>query len=441
MMKRSLFILSACAALAGSAIAATTVVDFDNQYFATAAPAVFGSFFISQIDSTASGTNLNVGKWDDPTLQTSAFPNGNIARITNPAGSGGTGPVPAGNNTNALELKFSFMGPGATTGGGRHVDGARTFLRASSAISTGTNKIFCPAIDITKPVTFDIYSVESIEVSLIVREANYTGLAVGQSPASITASSPFGVAIVGGAPAGPGALPSATRFEGGFVVPAGQWKTLTFDMSDLSKYTFVRLSGSNAFLSSASGNNLIGLEGIGISPLDADQATPKKHWVFVDNFRSGLQTLMTGKFNLGTNPLFNLAGKTMSIYIKNGGGTQVMAPTNVTLDASGNYSLPITLADGSYTAYGEGLTHCRQGVAITVSGGNATNVNFTPLNGDGVKDNTVDFFDYLLLSDKYETVDGDPGYDAAADFNKDGEINLFDYFIVSDNYEKVGDDV
>ncbi|MBL8087802.1 MAG: hypothetical protein JNM85_06995 [Chthonomonas sp.] len=67
-------------------------------------------------------------------------------------------------------------------------------------------------------------------------------------------------------------------------------------------------------------------------------------------------------------------------------------------------------------------------------------LDVTLQNGDCNDDNHVDFFDYLQLSDAYESVVGDPTFSAGADLSEDGEVNFFDYLIMSANYETDGDD-
>lgn len=60
-------------------------------------------------------------------------------------------------------------------------------------------------------------------------------------------------------------------------------------------------------------------------------------------------------------------------------------------------------------------------------------------NGDITEDNAIDLDDFLVLAAAYETVVGDPAYDAAADLNGDEAVNLDDFLILAAGYETVGD--
>ncbi|MBL8088430.1 MAG: hypothetical protein JNM85_10235 [Chthonomonas sp.] len=61
-------------------------------------------------------------------------------------------------------------------------------------------------------------------------------------------------------------------------------------------------------------------------------------------------------------------------------------------------------------------------------------------NGDANDDNVVDFFDYLMLSDGFESQLLDEPYTAnlGADLTRDLQIDLFDYLIMSNRYEEEG---
>jgi uncharacterized protein YuzB (UPF0349 family) len=62
------------------------------------------------------------------------------------------------------------------------------------------------------------------------------------------------------------------------------------------------------------------------------------------------------------------------------------------------------------------------------------------LNGDATTDdNSVDLLDYFALSDSYNLVLGDAGFNSMADLNGDESVDLLDYFILSDNYNLTGD--
>lgn len=66
--------------------------------------------------------------------------------------------------------------------------------------------------------------------------------------------------------------------------------------------------------------------------------------------------------------------------------------------------------------------------------------NISFINGDWDGDNELTLVDYGAVAAAFGTIQGDPAFDAFADFNLDGEINLFDVAIVSGNFGMAGDE-
>jgi hypothetical protein len=445
-MKRNIFILAALATTGAAQAAVTTMVDFDNQFFATVAPAINQTFFFSSINTTSSGSNGNVSWWSDPTQSTAAAPNVNVVRVADVAGTSGTGPVPAGGDgTKAIELKFGFNGAAAVDGGNLFVNPFRAFLRGTSAASLVSSKIQNPAFDATKPMKFDIYSTSPLEVSIWLREADFTGRAIGQNPLSNTVPTGRGIVAVGGKFGTPNALPQdalgvaleGVGFEGGYVVPANTWVTLSFDCDDAINHTFRRITGTGGNIVVPFAESKVGLDAICFSPTNA--GTPTSHQVFIDNIRNGDSAQITGTAVYDQiDPIFVLAGSSARVIVLDSTSTEVL-DTTVTLDASGNFTVPHTLADGSYTLAIKGLSHLNASAAITIAGGAASGGTLTMKGGDANDDNSVDLLDYFLLSDSYNLAEGDAGFDVGADFNRDTSVDLLDYFILSDNYNAAGD--
>jgi len=445
-MKRNLIILAALASAGASQAAVTTMVDFDNQLFATVAPVINQTFFFSAINTTSSGSNGNVSWWSDPTQSTGAAPNTNVVRIADEAGTSGTGPVPAGGDgTKAIELKFGFNGAAAADGGNLFINPFRAFLRGTSAASLASSKIQNPCFDATKPLMFDIYSTSPIEVSIWLREADFTGRAIGQNPVSNTVPTGRGIVAVGGKFGTPDALPQdalgvaleGAGFEGGYVVPANTWVTLSFDCDDVVNQTFRRITGTGGNVVVPVSENKVGLDAICFSPTNA--GTPTSHQVFIDNIRNGDSAQITGTALFDQlDPGFALAGTSVRVIVLDSSNTEVL-DTTTTVDASGNFAVPHALADGSYTLAVKGLSHLNASGALTISGGSASGGTLTLKGGDANDDNSVDLLDYFLLSDSYNLAEGDSGYDVNADFNRDTAVDLLDYFILSDNYNAAGD--
>lgn len=115
----------------------------------------------------------------------------------------------------------------------------------------------------------------------------------------------------------------------------------------------------------------------------------------------------------------------------------------VTLDASGNWSVPITYFGSKRVItgplYGDFRYKWRNKM-VTLANNAASNVGtFTMAAGDANWDNAVDASDYFILSDAYDTSVGDSSFNKACDFNEDDAIDASDYFILSDAYDTIGD--
>ncbi len=75
---------------------------------------------------------------------------------------------------------------------------------------------------------------------------------------------------------------------------------------------------------------------------------------------------------------------------------------------------------------------------VTVAANGANNLAFVLMNGDVDGDNIVSIFDYAVLSDAFDTRDGDPGFLPSADLDGDGWVTVWDYSILSQNFDRQG---
>ncbi|MBS1706715.1 MAG: hypothetical protein JST40_12645 [Armatimonadetes bacterium] len=66
--------------------------------------------------------------------------------------------------------------------------------------------------------------------------------------------------------------------------------------------------------------------------------------------------------------------------------------------------------------------------------------NFDLINGDVDDDNGVTVFDYLALSDAFDSSEGSPNWNPRADLDLDGLVTVFDYLILSDSFDTYGDE-
>ncbi|MBS1705656.1 MAG: hypothetical protein JST40_07260 [Armatimonadetes bacterium] len=59
--------------------------------------------------------------------------------------------------------------------------------------------------------------------------------------------------------------------------------------------------------------------------------------------------------------------------------------------------------------------------------------------GDADGDDSVTVFDYLALSQAFDTSVGDAGFQSSCDFDRDGSITVFDYTLLSDNFDRTAE--
>jgi hypothetical protein len=111
---------------------------------------------------------------------------------------------------------------------------------------------------------------------------------------------------------------------------------------------------------------------------------------------------------------------------------------NLTLATDGSFTLT-NIPAGTYTLGVKGSKWLRRDTAISTTGGNVTGLSVSLLGGDANGDNQVTALDLLAVKNAYNTVLGDPNYNAAADFNCDGQVTALDLLIVKLNYNKTGD--
>lgn len=149
-------------------------------------------------------------------------------------------------------------------------------------------------------------------------------------------------------------------------------------------------------------------------------------------------TTINGTIDLQGWPGARLNGEPVTLELRDGSNA-VVATINTTLNASGQYSISTPLT-GTYDLTAKGRTWLRaRRTALVVNGTTLNAQNFSLINGDSNGDNFVDLFDYLIMSDSYETGLGDSQFDARADLNGDDAVDLFDYLILSGAYELEGD--
>lgn len=78
-------------------------------------------------------------------------------------------------------------------------------------------------------------------------------------------------------------------------------------------------------------------------------------------------------------------------------------------------------------------------VDLAVGTFSTTVADFDLLNGDCDDNNIINTDDYLILSDSFDTSEGDDGFDPRADLDGNGLINTDDYLILSTNFDLNGE--
>jgi hypothetical protein len=76
---------------------------------------------------------------------------------------------------------------------------------------------------------------------------------------------------------------------------------------------------------------------------------------------------------------------------------------------------------------------------VTVGPGNPNTFSYALLGADIDDDNVVSIFDYIRLSDAFDSEPGLPNWDEAADLDADNVVSIFDYILLSTNFEIEGD--
>jgi hypothetical protein len=111
--------------------------------------------------------------------------------------------------------------------------------------------------------------------------------------------------------------------------------------------------------------------------------------------------------------------------------------TTVNTDNNGSFTL-VNLPVGTYNIRIKAPGYLATSSAVTISSG-ATSVNFGTLRaGDINGDNRVTLTDFSVLARSFNTVGGQPNFDAAADLNGDNRVDLVDFSLLASNFNQVG---
>ena len=135
-----------------------------------------------------------------------------------------------------------------------------------------------------------------------------------------------------------------------------------------------------------------------------------------------------------------ILGRAVDIEIYDAGTSNLRHSQVVNLDSMGNYSLVTNAIDsGTYDVYAKASHWLRKQYAEMVVPGGTTGVSFSLVNGDCDGDNEVAIGDFSLLSTAFNSVPGDPNWNAECDLSGDDEVDIGDYAILSFNFGMIGD--
>lgn len=190
------------------------------------------------------------------------------------------------------------------------------------------------------------------------------------------------------------------------------------DNSTDNLYTIDLATGAATIVGSTGSGNLLGL-------------------VYLNDSPQGVT--ITGRVHL-EDWLGPIAGRAVDMEIYDAGTSNLRDVQVVNLDAAGNYVLVSnSIGNGTYDVYAKAshwLRRIRPGVVVP---GGVTGVSFSLANGDCDGDNEVAIGDFSLLSTAFNSVPGDPNWNAEADLNGDDEVDIGDYAILSFNFGMIGD--
>lgn len=283
------------AAIPNVTITEGALLTFTNSATASSNAEVLLTDFESFANGTSSGTVL----FRNPSLAT---PTSSFLDVS-PNTTTVTGTFPAGNtSTRALQANWSWN----TTN--------NAWLRLTTASAANLPN---PVIDVTRKLSFDLYTDKNLGVAVGVRE---TVTAAGTAIGANGSTTPGVIEFVGTTNVVSG-QPQVTR-----VVNASNWMTLTFDLPNEPIRNF---SGGNGILSTASG--LAVLEHLAFVPAAGSGA----YNVFLDNFIVSTPKVLT--YSLSNAP----AGAT--INATNGGFT--WTPTEA--QGPGVYAITVRVTDNN----------------------------------------------------------------------------------------------
>ncbi len=104
--------------------------------------------------------------------------------------------------------------------------------------------------------------------------------------------------------------------------------------------------------------------------------------------------------------------------------------------SSGIFTAETHLPSGVYTVRLDGRSQLAQVGVITLGNEQEANLTIDVVLGDVDDDDAITVFDYIALSDSFDSSPGEPNWDPRCDLDLDGSITVFDYIILSLNFDR-----
>ncbi|MBS1704817.1 MAG: hypothetical protein JST40_03010 [Armatimonadetes bacterium] len=178
------------------------------------------------------------------------------------------------------------------------------------------------------------------------------------------------------------------------------------------------------------------------STSSGEDEVPKDPISEIEAFDSGCMAVMSAEATSVDGAIefdgFAADPSTIPVHVNFRNATDV-GDGDFSVNNTGTFSLLSPVPDGTYDIQFTApkyLSHTEPGSNVNNTG---TFLKFTMYAGDVDGDNAVTVFDYLEMSNCFDTSKGDAKYNDMCDFDGDESITIFDYLILSRNFDKVGD--
>lgn len=210
--------------------------------------------------------------------------------------------------------------------------------------------------------------------------------------------------------------------------PIGAWKLYDVDLVP-GNFRIGNIGG--AIPTAAQFNAVLGNVARMLIPCDPEFAAVEQ--TFVDSVEMLPKNLIRGHITLqqfvpGPGDRF------VALEFLNGGGATIGSDI-VKLQPDGSYE---SVATGGAVGVRAKAIHWLSSVTTCLPALNPANVDLTLRNGDCDNDNVVSIFDYIEISNAFDSVVGDALYSVGADLDGDGAVSIFDYIIMSEHFDQMG---